>query len=644
MENFKCFIISVFILLISFNTHAALVNQKILTNQTFPFKGTELQAISGVFYFEFDPLLQVNQTIVDIEHAATNAQGMVEAQASFFIIQPKDASKRKAALVEISNRGSKASLNYFNLAKRTAVPNTAAALGDGLIQDLGLSLMWIGWQGDVPIKSDLLYADLPRAQGVTGKVRSDWTIEQTKSMLSIAHRDSIATIYPLDKSQKQQAYLTHRMGREGLKDIVPASQWQFSPDGSRIVGNFTPGIYELVYPAKDPMVIGLGLAIVRDTAEYVKTKGSSYYAPKTLAFGVSQTGRFLRHFLHQGFNETELGFKAFDGMFIHTAGAGRGSFNHRFAQPSRDGHRMSAFQYPTDLFPFTSERVRSPYTNKKRGLLKRYHQDFYPKTFYTNTGYDYWGRAASLIHTNEIHDIKPLPHERIYHFASTQHYVHSTANMKLIDKEHNIYQGNPLNFKLHLRALLSHLTDWVITYKKPPGSSYPSFAKQTLINFSHYQPPKWLGIEKPYKPHTVYEMDLGEKWAQGIIEVQPPIILAETTPAVPNIDTNGNEVGGIIHPLLKAPIATFLPWVLRSNTFANNEMADFTGAVKKWPTQRIKARYSSKKSYLKHLEKMSRKSLSQGWLLARDLNRVQLQGNWLWDWSMNQPKPLYTAN
>lgn len=639
MDKIKRLVVYLIALLVSFNSNAALVNQKVLTNTTFTFKGVEFQAISGIFYFEFDPLINVNKEIVDIELAEINNKNMVEAEASFFVIQPKDPKKRNAALIEVSNRGTKAALSYFNLAMSSAVPNKTAALGDGLIQDLGLSILWIGWQGDVPVKSDLLYADLPKAAGIKGMVRSDWTVNHSKSLLPLAHKDTLETIYPAYLPDAENAYLTLRLGRDALKNIVPKSQWQFSSDGKSIAGNFIPGIYELIYPAKDPLIIGLGLAIVRDTAEYLKSANSAYYVPQTIAFGVSQTGRFLRHFLHQGFNETELGLKAFDGMFIHTAGAGRGSFNHRFAQPSRDGHRMSAFNYPTDLFPFTSARVRSGYTNKKRGLLKRYHEEFYPKIFYTNTGYDYWGRAASLIHTHEIHDIKPLKNERIYHLSSSQHYVQDFSKLTLMNKSNGTYQGNPLNFKVHLRALLTHLTSWVINDKLPPENQYPKFSNQTLINFSHYQPPKWLNIEKPFKPHTVYEMDFGEQWPEGIIGNQPPTILSETVPAIPQVDTNGHELGGIVHPLIKTPIATFLPWSLRTHQFANNEMADFTGAIKKWPIQRIKQRYSSKNSYLKHLKKMTLKSVSQGWVLARDVNRVNEQGNRLWDWSMTQPAP-----
>ena len=93
---------------------------------------------------------------------------------------------------------------------------------------------------------------------------------------------------------------------------------------------FSPDkIYEVVYRAKDPVVVGAGLAAVRDMMSYLKYEPSAVaHVRYGIGYGVSQTGRFIRHFLYQGFNADENGRAAFDGFFVHTAGAGRGSFNH----------------------------------------------------------------------------------------------------------------------------------------------------------------------------------------------------------------------------------------------------------------------------------------------------------------------------
>ncbi|WP_371187920.1 alpha/beta hydrolase domain-containing protein [Thalassotalea maritima] len=614
---------------------AKVTSHTVNSNTAMTIKGQAYEVIAGEFEFAIDPNNKVNRVIVDIYQAPTNSDGMVSATATYLVIQPKDPSKRKGALLEVSNRGAKASLRYFNYATSKDDISKAWQLGDGFIQELGLSLVWVGWQADVKANASVLKAELPRVAGVEGTVRSDWTVDKLTTRLELAHRPQLDTIYPVNVTKKDQALLTKRLTRDGLKTVVQAKNWQFSADGKAIEGIFQPAIYELSYPSKDPQLAGLGLAIVRDTAEFLKDEASPYWVPYTIAFGISQTGRFLRHFLHQGFNETETGKLAFDGMFIHSAGAGRGSFNHRFAQPSRDAHRMSAFFYPTDVFPFTSRRVRDPVSKKKQGLLVRHHQDFYPKIFYSNTGYEYWGRAAALIHTHDIYDVEPLPNERIFHLASTQHYIESSDKLVAIAEHAGLYQGNPIDFRVHLRALMAALTNWVVEGQSPPNSRYPTFAQQTLINFGHFEMPNWMNIATPFKPHTAYALNYGKRWADGIIDNQPPKIHSEIIPAVPNTDSNGHELGGIRHPLIEAPIASFIPWSLRYGLFASNELKDFRGSMLKWPRKRILQRYGSERDYLSHINKMIDASVQEGWILARDRARVRQQARWLWEWSMS---------
>ena len=133
--------------------------------------------------------------------------------------------------------------------------------------------------------------------------------------------------------------------------------------------------------------------------------------------GISQSGRFLRHFLAQGFNADEEGRQVFDGLFIHVAGAGVGSFNHRFAQPSRDAQPVSALFYPTDLFPFTDLPETDPETGARGRPPRPGRADrVVPKIFTTNTSYEYWGRAASLVTTSpDGKSDVPIPEDvRVY--------------------------------------------------------------------------------------------------------------------------------------------------------------------------------------------------------------------------------------
>ncbi|HZD04557.1 MAG TPA: alpha/beta hydrolase domain-containing protein, partial [Longimicrobiales bacterium] len=336
------------------------------------------EKLVGRIFFAFDPENAANRGIVDLALAPRNADGRVEAWAEFMVLRPKDRDRgRGVAWLEVSNRGGKASLRYFDGAATTSLDPTAAAdFGDGLLLRQGLTLIWVGWQWDVPERDGLVRLHVPVARSpdgpITGLVRADWTIDEAADVLDLAHRGHRA--YPASDPADSANVLTVRDGREAPRRVVPRDRWRFVPAGdgadperlTRIAldGGFEAGrIYELVYRARDPRVVGLGLAAIRDVASYVKySLNSEFPAMHVVAFGVSQTGRFLRHFLYQGFNTDEGNRKALDGMLIHSAGAGRGSFNHRFAQPSRDAHRYSAFFYPTDLFPFTSLPQTDPIT------------------------------------------------------------------------------------------------------------------------------------------------------------------------------------------------------------------------------------------------------------------------------------------
>src|SRR5204863_1668617 len=142
----------------------------------------------------------------------------------------------------------------------------------------------------------------------------------------------------------------------------------------------------------DPVVGGTGLAAIRDWISFLKyggaeteLNGESRYVKRAIGFGISQSGRFLREFLYDGFNADEKGRLVFDGVWADVAGAGRGSFNFRYAQPSRDGHPFLNIFYPTDVFPFTDAPETDPLTRTRDGLLERARAaKAVPRIFFTN--------------------------------------------------------------------------------------------------------------------------------------------------------------------------------------------------------------------------------------------------------------------
>jgi len=613
------------------------------------------ERLHGTIYFAFDPELPVNQAIVDIENAPRDPTGRVRASADFVVLRPKDSSlSAQVALLEVSNRGGQASLRYFNRGSRySGLPVSESHFGDGLLMRHGLTLIWVGWQFDVPCEPWRLRATVPIAisgdQPVTGLPRADWVVEQTRRTLAIGHRNHWA--YPVLFANDSENVLTWRASRRASREIVPQSEWRFSKisaDGQErrsythisSPAGFEPGIYELVYRAAHPRVVGLGLAIVRDTMAYAKNDPESLFPVKQgLAFGVSQTGRFLRHFLYQGFNVDETGRRVFDGMLIHSAGAGRGSFNHRFAQPSRDAHQNSAFFYPTDLFPFSGRTQRDAISGVTDGLLSVYEDEsLLPNIMYTNTGYEYWGRAASLIHTSPDAkaDVLPLPNERIYHIASAQHYQEHgqprDSDKLVVDK---IWRGNPSPFLVNLRALIIGLKDWVSGDALPPVSRYPRYADDTLTDIEELRLPD-VGIRKPQVVHVAYRADYGERFKKGIIDTQPPH-LGEAFPSrVPQNDELGNELGGIRNVWIAVPIATFLPW----NRHGDFALTDFRGTfiplstaiTDRDPRPSVSELYQDQAKFLDLSRRAAHDLVAAGYLLAEDADWVVDYNRSLWEW------------
>ncbi len=627
------------------------------------------EKIVGRVYFAFDPANPMNARIVDLDRAPRNAAGLVEAWADFVVLRPKRAVPGGGvALLEVSNRGGKASLSYFNGAARSLDPVDPEHFGDGLLMRLGLTVIWVGWQHDVPVREGLLRLHVPIASGADGRaleglVRADWVVDAPTLTLHIGHRDHVA--YPVMEPLHPDNVLTVRDGRLAPRRVVPRSEWGFAravgdtvvadPTHIYMESGFQAGkIYELVYRAQDPKVVGLGLAAVRDMISYSKYDPSSPFPVRQgIAIGISQTGRFLRHFLYQGFNTDEQSRKAFDGLMIHTAGAGRGSFNHRFAQPSRDAHRYSAFFYPTDIFPFSSRTQTDPVTGATDGLFAHQHDDAnLPFVFYTNTGYEYWGRAAGLITTtvDGQRDIEFFPNERFYHLASGQHFVgrFPPPDQSRLPGSH-AYRGNPLDFLVTMRALLTRMVEWVRDGAEPPPSAYPRIDAETLVRLDAVNFPAVPGVTLPSVAHQAYRADYGPRWAEGIIDYQPPKLGPAFPTLVPQVDMFGNELGGVESVEILAPLATYTPWNLRTGfPGGTEELTDFLGTYIPLPeteSQReaagdprpsIASLYSGKQEYLELAERAARSLVERGTLLEEDVARVVQRASDHWDWVTGQ--------
>ena len=622
------------------------------------------ELLSGRIWFSTDPGNLFNSRIVDLHLADRDEEGRVISVANFQVLQPVDQSlARGLALVEVSNRGGKFSLRYFNRGRGGRLIDAARAddFGDGLLMREGLTVIWIGWQFDVPSGDDYLKLDVPMLKSINGEpleglVRSDWTVDENVKSLSLGHRQQ--TGYPVSDPGDERTILTVRAAREDIGVVVPREKWRFGrisdngvfeADNGYICSDegFEAGkVYELVYMSDTPVPVGLGLSAIRDIISYSKYDDRSpFRVKKGIAVGVSQTGRFLRHFLYQGFNTDEEGRMAYDGMYVITAGAGRGSFNHRFGQPSRDAHRYSAFFYPTDIFPFTGRVTRDYEQWKSDGILAHiWDESHTPKIFYCNTGYEYWGRAASLIHTDPdaLFDIDPLPLERIYALSSGQHYVGPNPTERNRIEGTLLYRGNPLDFSVNYRSLLLELCNWVDKGNEPPESAFPRIDNGTLAGNGEISWPDIQGLVLPFSPHTAYLADYGPRWADGIIDYQPPLLTKPFPSLVAMVDSIGNDLGGIRNTEITVPLGTYLPWNVRTG-FAGgeDELTDFTGTFIPLQTGTRKYRpdsrplvndlYASREDYLARVRAEAEKLVEEGYMLSEDIEYVITKSARLWD-------------
>ncbi len=628
------------------------------------------ELIRGKIYFSFDPGNPMNRRITDLTLAPRNGDGEVEAWSNFAVLQPVDFRKaRKIGFVEVGNRGNKPIFFELNRAQgRSIDPDSPESFGNALMFREGLTLIWIGWQFDVPVRNEhTLKLNVPVARKVDGTsiyglVRSDWTVDSHQKSLLVSHRNHVA--YPAADPDDPDNVLTERDYRDAPRRVVPHELWQFAreedgvviPDPTHIYmeSGFEEGkIYELVYHAIDPAIAGLGPAVVRDIISYAKYDSDSLFPVQNgIASGTSQTGRFLRKYLYDGFNTDENGRIAYDGLLVLAAGGGRGSFNHRFAQPSRDAHPSSAFFYPTDIFPFTSRNQFDPLTLETDGLLAHLHNpDHAPKTMYINAGYEYWGRAGSLIHTSVDgkRDVDPMRNERIYLLSSAQHggggFPPRKSNLL---NENNLFRDNPLDGDVISRSLLVKLVNWVENGTEPPPSSYPRIDQNTLVPIHKVDFPEIPGLLFPTTIHVAYRTDYGPRWHEGIVDNQPPNLSTPYPMLVSQVDYFGNEIGGVRSIEIRVPLATYTPWSLRTGFAGGGEqLYDFDGLFIPLPRTdqekensgdprlSIELLYNTREKYLERVGEEALELIDEGYMLPEDESYVIDRAGKTWDWIMN---------
>jgi hypothetical protein len=548
-------------------------------------------------------------------------------------------------LFEIANRGRIGLLQMFNrapggntAAAREAAnnPTAAADFGDGFLLRAGYTLVWVGWQFDVA--TPLLTIDAPRADltGRPGTVGLTFILNERTEETSPGDLPAYA---PADRDDPA-ATLTVRDRYWGSPSPVAREQWRWtsvggrlrlhldggpsSPGGSGGAG-FEPGrVYELRYRSTDSRVAGVGLAAIRDAASAFRYRDDlPVHASAAYVFGISQSGRFLRQFLAEGFNADERNRKAFDAVWPHIAGAGLGSFNERFAMPGYSS-------FPATQFPFTDAEQTAP-DGRRAGILAAYAPEQQPKVFYTNTPVEYWGqgRAAALTHTtlDGLTDVTPPPNVRSYLLAGTQHTEAGLPPARGSGQE----LGNPMPQRNVMRALLVALHRWVSTGAAPPQSRHPRLSDRTLVNVADVRFPALAGVADP---RTIEGPGLDVDGRHMPL----PFL-------VPQVDADGNDLAGIRVPEVAVPLATTTGWNFRSERAGNSTtIVPLVGSyipfartraerqANKDPRQSIEERYRGREDYLQRIRSSALALIKDGYLLQEDLDDVIARAGRHWDW------------
>ncbi|MFO1158133.1 MAG: alpha/beta hydrolase domain-containing protein [Reyranellaceae bacterium] len=640
------------------------------------------EQIAGRAFGELDPSLPQNAIIQDIE-LAKDGDGKVRYVASFVIIKPVDM-KRASGLMwhDVPNRGR---VYPFAVAERSA--------GDILLAS--------AWQGDnsgattvrpTATAAGLQFLQVPVARGpggapITGEVLGRIVNRSGKGSQPLLVQTNPVPYKPVSLDTTRSRLVSR--GGETMQGVaveeiaIAPSDWAWArcddkapfpgtPDPTQIClkDGFDPArLYQVVFTAADPWVLGIGFAAWRDVGSFFKTAladdtGTANPVARavthSIARGVSQSGNFLRGWLHLGFNRDESGVKVHDGMWPIIAGR-RIALNFRWAQP--DG--------VLELYQAGSEGPQwwLPHPDSVRGLPAAGILDRCLATVTCPKIIEHFGSAEvwalkltpEWVGTDGKADL-PLPDlVRRYYIASSTHgggvggFDTSLPGVGL-PAEGPVCPGNnfgvgvlPANPMPHLQtvnALRTHFRNWVVKGVAPPPSRFPTLtprpeeASGTLAAASKdaIGMPSLPGL-RPTVPEPdfimpVYDYDWGPQFnavdGSGVAANAPPPIRRILPMLAPKVNSDGNELGGVPVVLLDAPLGTYLGWNITAAGFHKGQICNYVGGMipfartaeerrsRNDPRPSLEERYGSHDGYVAAVTRASARAVAEGFLLEGD--------------------------
>ncbi|HTJ08182.1 MAG TPA: alpha/beta hydrolase domain-containing protein [Candidatus Binataceae bacterium] len=608
------------------------------------------EKVVGRAFGEVDPSHALNAEIVNLGKAPRNAAGRVEYWVDFCLLKPTNILKsNRHLLFDALNRGDKLVLVDLNDAPKGPGSNelaTAEDAGNGFLMRQGYPILFGAWQGDVVAEEGHMLARFPIATDngapIAEKSREEYVFGTAGSTV-------IAPLtYPANTLEQSAATLTVRQHEKDPRMPIPARQWRYlSPTRLEITlaeGFDAGAIYEFIYPARDPIVMGLGFAAVRELVTFMRSAsadengrpnplsqaGGGPAVDDVIAYGRSQPGRFLREFLRLGFNQERSGRRVFDGVYASLAGSRRIFLNQPFSQPGRFNRRHEDHLYPGDQFPFTYTTRFDPISAKTDGILTRcLATDTCPKIMHVDSSTEFWQGRGSLVVTDESGKDITLPDQvRVYALAGTGHAGPAMFRHSAVFFQNHSYPLNRLDYGCLNRALLVALQEWVSRGTPPPASRFPRASAGTLV-----PPSPETGLAFPDIPGMHYT-----GLVNGLCELdyrqQPPRPIAghDYPVLVPKVDADGNEIAGIRLPDVTVPLGTRTGWNIRSAGFAEGALMavgfyiPFAATAKERrktgdPRLSLEERYPSHEHYVKAVARAATELQNERLLLAEDVER-----------------------
>lgn len=585
------------------------------------------ERLDGTAHMEVDPHDPRNAVIVNLDRAPRNERGLVEFSAPFFIIKPVDMARgNRKLLYGINNRGNPIELGFqtFPPLEPGADPDSA----DGLIFRLGYSFVDAGWAGDIittesrnRLGANLPVAVQPDGSPIVSRIRIEYPSDPLQAVAAAAEGAAAVYTVPVKGNSRFVSYetadtnaahsvLTVRDTIDGPRRVVPSDQWAFGkcPTGRASLQPSTADlcvfdgfdahkVYDLTYPARNPWVMGLGYAVTRDLASFLRYQavddagnpnplaesGAATGIRRAYGLGISSTGMYMRDYLYLGFNADEAGRQVFDAVRIHIPGSHRLFANVEFSDPNIYSRQDRTADFTSTSYPpLTYAVTTDPLTNIRDGILKRPATD--PLVLHIDTSNEFWQMKASL----NVHDAHgnavPIPDNvRLYLLASHPHGGGTGVGFVPTDRgscEHvtNSYRSAaPL-----MRALLVALDEWADKGIEPPPSNYPDVRRGTLATVDEAARtfPAIPGVKFPATVNGLDALDFGPTFAShgGRQTVLPPNRGASYQVLVPTMDRDGHDIAGVRTVDIAVPVGTNTGWNVYAAGPRGRDLCGLTGS------------------------------------------------------------------